>query len=371
MRPQQMTVQSVCNAHKDRRLDPKKRNHVLIQLQGEGHKRVESFLFEQIFARSVVQCLGQTDISFGWFFQYDEKNTPHYWFKLNSSANQWNTCDDVVVTFLSNTGCVIFSINYNDEEREFYAAQYSGSLWQPQQLLTDALMELTGKKAGVRNNQNIMPEVQRKAIDKINTSFSDAELYHLSLSRLLTNCYLIPWFDRQPMDIDVCCQVNNQIYFLEFKRKYPTRSGTFGIDKHPHISLAEWLIRTGKTLSLIILVDPLWNKDESPLHLLDEESVTAADAAWIGVPLNTSAFSGKTFSTSGQDSGMNPGNRYQPEIRMESFRMLGRGLDIAPDRLNTFLTAPASLPGVTTGELQSMRNTARIKYYRQKRQNNK
>lgn len=362
-----MTIQFICNAHNARRLDPKKRNHVLAQLQGEGHKRVESFLFEQIFARTAVQSLGQTNVSSGWSFQCDEKNIPHYWFKLNSPANQWNTCDDQVTGFLSNTGCIIFSINYDYEEHKFYATQFSDGIWQPQQLLTDVFKQLTGKKSQVRNIRNILPEAQKKAIDKINASFSDAELYQLSLSRLLTNCYLVPWFDRQPMDIDVCCMVNNQIHFLEFKRKYPTRSGTFGIDKYPHVSFAGWLENAGKTLSLIILVDPLWNKDESPLHLLDEVSVTASDAVWIGVPLHASALSGKTFTTSGQDSGMNPGNRYQPEIRMESFRILGQSMDIAPESLSTFLTNPASLPPVTTHTLTSIKDAARDKYYRQKR----
>jgi hypothetical protein len=182
---------------------------------------------------------------------------------------------------------------------------------------------------------------KKDAIRFIDYYFSNAELTDLGAGRILVNCYLRPWYDRQPVDTDRVIQTEDGFRLLEFKRKYPARSKTFGIDEHPRGTLIDWLDDAGHPLLHVILVDPLWDKTVSPLHLLTEGSVTRKHAMWIGFELDRNSFTGDGFRTHGRDSGMSGGNRGQREIRAGEAVLLGSGVD--PPELCRFLRSPSSL----------------------------
>jgi hypothetical protein len=362
--PRGITLNSVCDSHANRKtLDPKRRQHTLTQLRAEGHKRIESFLFEQIFSRHVINCCGVTNVSLGWSFQRNVENVPTYWFKLNLPESEWNVCDERVAQFLLGLGCEVVIVEYSYEERRFYGNQYLNGSHGNLRPLDVVLSELTARRIrGDIREARVNASFQQKAIDAIALNFSDTELYHLSLSRLLIGCYLAPWFSKQPMDLDVCCLVNGHLRMIEFKRKYPARSGLFGIDTDPHGYLVDWLEQVGESLLHVILVDPLWNHTISPTHLLENHSVTASEAMWIGAWLTSRSFTDSYFETHGADSGMFHGDRTQRQIRSNAFHLIERGLQLTSENLATFLNDPGKLPLVTIAMLENARDIARDKY---------
>lgn len=362
------TVETVCDAHKKGLLDPTKRGHVLAQLEAEGHKRVESFLFEQIFVQRATAAVGEDNVSVGWFFVYgsEREEVPQYWFKLDDPTKGWNYVDDAVVGLLAESNCDATAIEYISEENAFYAQRYDRGRWSEMRSLQDVFGEILGRdrpRGKVRNYGSINKGAQRAAISAVHSVFSDGELQQLSLSRTLVNCYVYPWFAKQPMDLDLCYSMDGRLRFVEFKRKYPAASGAFGIDERPHGVLSDWLEEAGAPLLHVILCDPLWRKDASPTHLLGSGSATAPHAVWLGAVLDHRAFPGDKFRTSGADSGMLGGNRDQRVIRGEVFRLLGEGL--APDSLARFLKTPetsSELPQASVEMLERERDRARRAY---------
>lgn len=355
------TIQSVCEAHATRRvLDPSNRSHVLAQLEAEGHKRVEAFLFEAHFDRLIAQCTLTTQLGLGWLFQYDSDNRPKYWFKLALSKPTWNTCDDAVLGFLTKNQCKVTRIQYAVEGSEFLAERYDGSQWEVREPINDALANLTGRMQPLtkpRDYSYINKQFQEKAIEMIDKHLSDEECFNLSVTRTFVNCYLYPWFHKQPMDIDACYLQDQELRFIEFKRKYPTRRNTFGIDEHPHATLSDWLEKHQSRLSHIILCDPLWDKYESPLHLLAQDSPTREYATWLGLHLDRNAFTGSTLQTIGSDSGMFGGHRSQREMSIGVFWELGFGLE--PQKLCAFLNGSDVLVHAHADELVKRRDQAR------------
>ncbi|CAA9239124.1 MAG: hypothetical protein AVDCRST_MAG93-1243, partial [uncultured Chloroflexia bacterium] len=267
------TVEDVCGGHERGVLNPRDRRHVMAQLSAEGHKRVESFLFEQVFLQKATAALGEEHVSVGWSFVYgsEQEDVPQYWFKLNDPTKGWNEVDDLVADLLSNSGCDVTSVAYYPEDGLFQAQRYDDGRWLERRALREALREITGSaspRTRVRNYSYINRDAQSIAINAIDSIFSDEELYLLSLSRTLTNCYVYPWFAKQPMDLDLCYVVGDHLRFVEFKRKYPAKSGEFGIDEHPHGVLSDWLEDAGTALLHVVLCDPMWDKSVSPTHML-------------------------------------------------------------------------------------------------------
>lgn len=360
------TVVSVCEAHINRKvLDPTDRRHVLAQLEAEGHKRIEAFLFEAILDRLIYKCSTKEFVGLGWSFQYDNANVPRFWFKLLLPGDTWNVCDDKVLRFLVDNRCQIVRVSYDIEQVEFFAEHYTGSEWSQVQPLNSVLSRLTEQNqpsAGPRNYSHINYQAQRRALTAIEKTFTDEELLHLSISRTLVNCYLFPWFAKQPMDIDICYLHDSTLRFVEFKRKYPTRKNTFVIDEHPHATLSDWLTKAQSQLTHIILCDPLWNKNVSPLHLLDVNSQTRPYAKWLGTVLDKSVFTGQSLKTSGSDSGMFGGQRSQRELSIDAFWDLGAGLD--PQRLCSFLNGERNMQNARINDLIDNRDKARKAYNR-------
>lgn len=352
-----ISVNYICDAHAYRRsLNLRDRDHVLLMLRAEGHKRVESFIFERHFMSLVGNCLGQARVSSGWVYQLNEKGAPHYWFRLLTSENPWNaSCDDQVAEIVWAADGKVITVTYDGREKQFNAKVSKTNILPEEGSrgsdidipLEEVLRNLVGRKKPTkdpRNYSHIHAAPQQKAIELIKKQFSDRELYVLGLSRLLINCHLYPWFGQQPVDIDACIAIDAGVRFIEFKRKYPAKDGRFGLDEAPHGAFVDWLSEREMTLLHVILVDPLWNKNESPTHLFDVLHKTAARAAWPGVELDRSVFySDDSYETRGGDSGMSGGRRTRRRIIAEA--MITPGTDLNPGKLSAFLGAPSDFRG--------------------------
>lgn len=337
-------VATCCAAHRDGKLNPSRRSHVLRQLSAEGHKRVESFIFEKLATRQIVRCLGPARSSTDWLFQRDESDKPSVWFRICSDANPWRkSCDKHVIDFLDAQGCQSVAVSFDGESGTFIARVWSRPQWGPSRPLDEVLGKLLGRsepRKSPRNYSYIKRSAQQAALRYIRQTFSDDDLHALSLSRTFVNCFMWPWFGKQPMDIDAAVVTKEGLRFLEFKRKYPTREVQFGIDEKPHGSLIDWLNKAGSPLLHVILVDPIWSKSVSPLHLLRNDSRTAQHAAWLGIVMDGHVFDKGSYSTQGADSGMFGGTRAQRKIREDVTCLLGTGL--APDGLEDFLATPSA-----------------------------
>jgi hypothetical protein len=100
----------------------------------------------------------------------------------------------------------------------------------------------------------------------------------------------------------------------------------------------------------------------SPLHMLEDDSVTAEYAVWLGVILDSSAFTGGSFRTAGADSGMFGGERQQRRIRAEALKLVGEGM--FPHNLRDFLLNPLNVPAATVQMLVEARDSARAVYFK-------
>lgn len=355
-----MTFDRICTGHKSKTLNSFDRRHVLLQLQAENHKRLESFVFEQIFVQSLQEDLGTSSMAVGWIFLSSREINPPRWFKVMHSGDHWTKCDSEMLEFLRLNGASVTRIIYDDQTAEFNASRWQGTDWGAMQPLVSELTDVPGTPK--RRIRNMSGDVNRRkaAIREIDSRFSDDQLCHLSTTRILLNCYLAPWFGTQPMDIDVCCLIDQRIVFLEFKRKYPARSQQFGIDVYPHGTLINWLEKAGNSLVYVVLVDPLWKKDISPLHLVSPQSSTAPFAVWLATQLRPADLTGKELSTSGSDSGMFGGERSQNGLAVEGFREVGRNLQ--PDNLCQFVRDPDQLRHTNWERLVDLRDQAKHAY---------
>lgn len=370
-------VEYVCRAHgRSKSLNPRDPVHVLLMLRAEGHKRVESFLFERHFISLLRNGSRQTQVSLGWMYQTNEQDDPYYWFRHLTRENLWNaSCDNRVTETVWAADGEVVAVTYDDQEHRFKAKilergvlPREGSRGSDIDLpLEEALSTLLGKEkpaAKPRNYRHIRKSAQKKALELIKRQFSNDEVLGLALSRLLINCYLFPWFGQQPVDIDACIATNSGLRFVEFKRKYPAKDGGFGIDDAPHGAFVDWLSEREMALLHVILVDPLWDKNASPTHLFDRQYKTSQHAVWLGVELDGSAFyPDEAYQTRGGDSGMTGGRRTQRKIISEAMVRLGTGLN--PEKLHAFLCGPSEFEGESQIEfLKEQRDSAREIYRR-------
>jgi len=120
---------------------------------------------------------------------------------------------------------------------------------------------------------------------------------------------------------------NGSLNYIEFKRKYPSASGDFGIDEG-HIKIMRSLEAVGIGYLHLILVGPYWNKNSFPLDWLEDRSLDHR-WAWVAGRLDSEAFANaKTLQTYGGDSGQRAMTRRQPVIPWNRLKLLSHGLKL-------------------------------------------
>jgi hypothetical protein len=352
-----------CTAHRNKKIDVTLRKHVLFQLTAEGHKRLEAFLFEKIFKQLVAKFLDETDFTSGWLFQINSRTNNYDWFRLVTPDAEWKELDNQIADFLLDGGCQVVRIDYDYTNREFIGTRVDNTTTQSDKLdsILASMLHTTSMRKEPANYKYINARQQELALKFIDMQLTYSELESLSLSRTLVNCYLYPWYGKQPMDIDAVIVTQQGFRFVEFKRKYPAADGSFGIDEDPHGKLADWLEKRGRSLLHIILVDPLWNKDISPTHLLSVDSKTAEHIVWLGIELVKTVFTTGMYFTYGADSGMTGGNRSQRRINNDAFKVVCTTLK--PIEIQGFLVNPNSIKSVNPSNLLMQKRDSGRKVY--------
>jgi len=335
--------------------DPASHEDAIAVLRGEGLKRLESFIFELLFQRGLQHFCSQISVAYGWYVVSATEEAAPLWIKLENEPLR--PVDEQLIAFLDRVDCSILRVRYSEDIRDFLGTWRKDKNWLHEEQLAQLLTENFGAARPVSGPKSAPIQQAQAALDQLLGRLTNEERRALVLSRMLINCYIVPFLKTQPMDLDaVVLNEAGTLHFLEFKRKYPTASYEFGLDDLPHVALAEWLLKRGKTLSNIVLCDPLWNKNISPLHLLPT-SATRPYAYWLGIHLTPEIIATSSrLKTQGKDSGMYSGDRFQIGISVDKYVVLGRSF--SPKGLLAFIN-DEDLPQVNRDDLLSARNIAR------------
>jgi len=330
-------LEESCRRFKAGQLNPDSEDDVRLLLRGEGLKRLESFIFELLMQRALGKYCSDLPTAYGWYVLPVDENEAGLWIRLLTEAAP-GPCDDALLGLLKKRSCSILKARLSEGKTAFTACWYTEHGWGEERDLAAILQERFGSPGNTRQPTPAPTERADVLLAALFKRMTPAERRSLALSRILVNCFIVPYIKSQPMDLDAVVLNDRQVLkFIEFKRKYPTRGMKFGLDTHPHAALIEWLHVTGHTLSNIIFVDPSRNKEISPLHLLDGPA--KKHARWVGAHLDPSCFEKNSLHTTGTDSGMYAFDRQQRAIAVERYMDLGTGF--SPRKLRAFLNDEA------------------------------
>jgi hypothetical protein len=322
-----------CRRFKAGQLNLDSEDDVRLLLRGEGLKRLESFIFELLMQRALAKYCSDLPTAYGWYVLPLDENEAGLWIRLQTE-NVPGPCDEALLALLKRRSCSILKVRLSDGKAGFRACWNVEQGWGEERDLAALLQQRFGSLGNISQPIPASTERADAVLGELFKRMTPPERRSLALSRILINCFIVPYIKSQPMDLDGVVLNDHQVLkFIEFKRKYPARGMTFGLDTHPHAALIEWLHVTGHTLSNIIFVDPCRNKEMSPLHLLDGPA--RQHARWVGAHLDPSCFERSSLHTTGTDSGMYAYDRQQRAVRVERYVDLGTGF--RPGKLKAFL----------------------------------
>jgi hypothetical protein len=343
------------------------------QLSAEGIKRVESFIFEISLKYHLQKTESKPDLhlSFGWSIGFNKQKTAAYWFRFQENENDWNEADQALTLRINDDAkrispdISIHRITFNSDSNSFLSQTYINDHWSISDPIEKMLNKLPAKgpSRSIRDTDEEFFDEKRYRIASYwmrKNEFSE-EIKKTSLHRRLINCIIVPALGRQIVDLDaVILTQNNSLQCLEFKRKYPSKNKkTFGLDTHPHIELIKTLSLFSIGMRHLILVSPNWDKDYSPLTML-EDNGSHKHWRWLAANLDSSSIGATQMKTDGKDSGHSGETRTQYNIKWEYLHVLHEGLRLGTEgkeKLLEFLASGnlSTLPTATFASLQQVR----------------
>ena len=347
-------LESSCYRFRNGKLNPDSEDDVRLLLRGEGIKRLESFVFELLMQRALEHYCGHMPIAYGWYVLPLDGIEAALWIRMETES-PLGRCDDVLLGLLRDRGSSILKVRLSPHGVGFTGSWYVEGAWEKEQDLDVLLRDRFGARGAVSQPKPASADRAEEVFDALLPRMREAERRTLALSRLLINCFIAPYTRSQPMDLDaVVLNDEGRLKFVEFKRKYPAGNMTFGVDVQPHAALIRWLHISGHRLSNVVLADPCWNKDISPLHLL--EGPAKQYVRWVGAHLDPTCFEKKKLATTGADSGMFHFDRSQEAVRVGHYVDLGQSF--APSRLGAFLNDDETLPFTSARSLKQAKDEA-------------
>jgi hypothetical protein len=354
-------LESSCYQFRNRSLNPDSEDDVRLLLRGEGIKRLESFVFELLMQRALEHYCGQMPIAYGWYILPLGSVEAGLWIRMEAES-PLGPCDAALLDLLRKRGCSVLKVRRSANGAAFTGSWHAGQVWGEEQDLDILLCDRFGSRGTVSQPKPASADRAEEIFVALFQRMRDTERRTLAPSRLLINCSVAPYTRSQPMDLDAVV-LNDQgiLKFVEFKRKYPAANMTFGVDVQPHAALIQphaalirWLHVSGHRLSNIVLADPCWNKNISPLHLL--EGPAKQYVRWVGAHLDPACFEKKKLATTGADSGMFHFDRSQEAVRVG--RDVDLGQSFAPSRLRAFLNDDETLPFTSARSLKQAKDGA-------------
>jgi len=175
-------------------------------LRGEGVKRLDSFVFELLIQRALKHYCGHMPIAYGWYVLANGDADAKLWIRLETES-PLNACDDSLLALLNRRGSSVLLVKALADYSGFRGSWHSSEGWGPEGDLDSVLfdrfaqpgIELPGK---VRQPEPAPVERADAALTRLFSHSTPAERRSLALSRLLINCFIVPYTRRQPMDLD-------------------------------------------------------------------------------------------------------------------------------------------------------------------------
>ncbi|WP_312245036.1 hypothetical protein [Stutzerimonas nitrititolerans] len=284
-------------------------------LEAEGTKRTPAFIFEKLF---IGRLRRNHEVSENWYVSTARNGKP-VWFKLTSSPDRLGNLDLEFAASLKAHGFQVWKAWF--EKRSLRLSMFDGS---PETLSIQEFFDknpcgLSLETGRVRPME--CTHEPHEATACFLGQLSRSEANDLILSRIFINCFL-ELTGGHPYDIDAICRLDDgPIFIAEFKRKYPSASGAFGIDGHL-VTLANAL-PPAHPLYHFILDDPTGRhgKGRDPASALVSASEEGPGFSWFGLHL-APGFQHRFpdwMETRGSDSGQRGGRRKQVSIPRSSF----------------------------------------------------
>ncbi|WP_265210837.1 hypothetical protein [Herbaspirillum lusitanum] len=330
------SMKQICDAFDEGAMSHDSREDTFRQLSVEGSKRMDAFVFEQLFRehlQKIASLSAGLCFSFGWHIGYNRFGNSAFWFRLEDETNPWNSCDEKILSKLEVFFCdpkrkvKTRCFKVLRDRSSLIAYEWTDSKWVGPKFLSKVLSDLPDiVESTVRDMDNIDGDASALAIQRLRERRIASTLPALSVQRRFMNCMLRRYLGREGTDLDaVVLAPDGELRYIEFKRKFPApRAKIFGLDEYPHVKTMRTLASLGIGMLHLILVNPIWDKSKPPLGMIVPE--LEDKWAWLIANLNGDAFTGESLQTVGKDSGQRNGNRTQMQIRWDCMHLLHSGL---------------------------------------------
>lgn len=202
-------------------------------LNWEGTKRLESFVSEHYFQKSVEKYFGPDRTSFDWFrctYNYGKKNIFVRFLGLKHSEHM-SLADKTLIHELLDKKETVVIARY-DESGDFKA--YKAVLDLENKKIKSSIFDDAAKLLCQLSQHNYLrqsspaknknAETDAEIVTFLQKGLSSKEQTSLLLTRRFIYEVLYPAFHNQPNDIDAVVLSKGKIKFLEFKRKDPAQS---------------------------------------------------------------------------------------------------------------------------------------------------
>jgi len=222
-------------------------------LSRDKHTRIEGICVEGVFIDDLVKE-SFDEFSTGWWFP--TKNWEYRVVKILFDWNELSDLDKEILLFFKSKKIPTFLVSFDQNENVFYYIKIE------ENTLIDLESNWNEKKKIYPRSDTTPPLPQKRYRDKnrLDKSIKILESLNIlkrsSIERILANC----WIRAKGLwDIDTFIKMNGEIIGLEVKQKYPTRSGTFGLNKGLS-KLFKFLTGIGIRVVHIILTKPKSDK---------------------------------------------------------------------------------------------------------------
>jgi hypothetical protein len=263
-------------------------------LRRDKHTRIEGICTEALFIRDLL-APSFPDYSSSWWFV--SKGNRFHILKLVSEIENLSALEFALLSFFRAKQSPAFLITFNEKAKSFFYIKFD----------SDSIQHLrerwrTHKKIiAPRKPSAPMPspsERQPHRLDRaMNLMEASGLLKHAAIERLFANCWLA---SGRYWDIDAFAQYRDQFLAFEVKQKYPTASGTFGLNLGL-TKLLSFLSDLGVNVIHVILTKPVSNRAVSAVDLYTEEKYKGL-SLWIAAIFNrnmlSAAFSNAPARTS-------------------------------------------------------------------------
>ncbi|NVJ67473.1 MAG: hypothetical protein HWE16_13375 [Gammaproteobacteria bacterium] len=310
------SICSVSCAHYNGFINLSDKSHLDRVFIAESDKRVKSFIFEALF----LKCLkNQGLISTGWL--YIDYSIGNYAFKLIDERSPISSVDLIIEEQFKKLGFSVTYVKYGASTNNFSASTCHDGVYSD---FFDFMQNTYNVGAKVTPSNAKASKPSKSTVGKLSCFLTQEELRTIAISRLFINAYCIPIFEYPPIDIDAFLLIEEELFIVEFKRKYPAKEKVFGCDKHIY-RMVNRIKKSNISFLHIILTTPNWDKNYDQIELLEQKNAYIfKESLWLAITLNPSSFAGH-LHTQGEDSGMQKGKRTQYQVDVDEFSIIGEG----------------------------------------------